>query len=93
MLLAGCGSVMKLTELPPDQGLFERAMDSMQDQRFGEAATLLETLECTYPESRYAARTKSMLDDMWYARGGVSPRPETKDGESVTFFPPLQEAQ
>jgi hypothetical protein len=93
-LLAGCSNVLRPLEdgsQHPDRVLFERGMESIQDQRIQEGLTLLESLVDTYPESQYGAQAKSMLDDMWYAEGGFGPRPEKMVGEGQTFFPSLEE--
>jgi hypothetical protein len=75
----------------PDRALFEHATKLAQNQRYQEARTLLETLINTYSESEYVDPATASLDNMWYAEGGVGPRPETLPGGGQTFFPSLQE--
>ncbi len=93
VLSAGCTSVFRpYAAVPPDEGLFGRAMQLLDDGRTGEVRTL--TLVATYPDSAYVPRAERVLDDMWHAEGGISPRKEDPPGgEAVTFFPPLKEIQ
>jgi outer membrane protein assembly factor BamD len=93
----GCGSMFRPLESLKaeslDRRLFDRAMKAVDNSRPQEARTLLETLINTYPESEYVSRAKLVLDDIWYAEGGIGPRPEsTTKAEGVTFFAPLEEA-
>jgi hypothetical protein len=95
VLSLGCTNVFRpYAAVPPDEGLFGRAMQLLDDDRTGEARTLLETLIATYPDSAYVPRAERVLDDMWHAEGGIGPRKEEPaGGEAVTFFPPLKEMQ
>lgn len=96
VLSAGCTSVFRpFAAVPPDEGLFGRAMQLHGDNRDQEARTLLETLIETYPESAYVPRADRMLDDLWHAEGGIGPHKEKppSGGEEVTFFPALKETQ
>jgi hypothetical protein len=94
-VLSGCANVFRpmyeASVQHPDRILFEKAAKSAQNQRYQEARTLLETLINTYPESGYVGRATAMLDNMWYAGGGVGPRTETPPEGGQTFFPSLQE--
>jgi outer membrane protein assembly factor BamD (BamD/ComL family) len=96
-LLAGCGGTIGSFENAgknsTDQALYERAMAFIRDENFQVATTLLETLVASYPESQYIGPANAALDDIWYAEGGVGPRPEPVNGVTVKFFPPIQEAQ
>jgi hypothetical protein len=94
MLSAGCGNVFRPFDgARADEGLFYGSQSASKNSRYQEASTLLETLVNTYPESEYAERAKLALDDIWYAQGGVGPRPKAVPGAGggVTFFLPLKE--
>jgi hypothetical protein len=97
VLLAGCGGTIGSFEdagkNSTDQVLYERAMAFIRDENFQVAITLLETLVASYPESQYSGPANAALDDIWYAEGGVGPRPEPINGVTVKFFPPLRETQ
>jgi len=50
-------------EKTPDQILFDRAMEAMENQRFDIARLTLETLVNTYPDSDYATKAREALQD------------------------------
>ena len=59
----GCSSIGVVNERHPDQVLFERAMDAAEQKRFTVAHITLETLINTYPDSDYADKARSALQD------------------------------
>jgi len=61
--LIGCSPFGEIGLRHPDEVLFERAMDAVEQRHFAVAHITLQTLINTYPDSLYAARAKSALRD------------------------------
>src|SRR5947209_2219424 len=78
----------------PDKVLFDRAMDSIQRNRFDTARITLQTLINTYPDSEYIARAKLAVGDSWYAEGGTAAlaQAEQEYSDFEIFFPNMSEA-
>jgi outer membrane protein assembly factor BamD len=78
----------------PDKVLFDRALASMKQAKFGEARQLLQTLINTYPDSEYVARAKLSIGDSWLAEGNGAAlqQAEAEYRDFQTFFPGLPEA-
>ena len=67
--------------------LYTRAMQAAAEQRYGEAIVLFETVEQTYPESRYSKPANRTLQ----ACGRFKPCADAwiviRSGGGMTFFP------
>lgn len=61
--LVGCSPFGEIGLRHPDEVLSERAMDAVEQKHFDVAHVTLQTLINTYPDSPYAARAKSALQD------------------------------
>jgi len=71
---------------PCDKVLFEQAMRAMDNARFAEARTRLETLIENYPDSHYVAPAKFSIASAWYSEGAFK-QAETEYRDFITFFP------
>jgi outer membrane protein assembly factor BamD len=100
--LAGAGCRKNKTVNPiaevdskqPDKVLFDRAMDSIQHNKFDTARLTLQTLINTYPDSEYIARAKLAVGDSWYAENNSAAlqQAEAEYKDFITFFPNMPEA-
>ena len=76
-VLVGCLPLAEIGVRPPDEALFELAMDAVQQKKFDVAHITLQTLINTYPNSQFTDSAKSALRD-----------PRIADcGEGMTFSP------
>jgi hypothetical protein len=69
LAVTDCGTELSR---PPDEALFERAMSAVEQNRFPVASLSLQTLVNTYPNSEYASKAKSVLEDPRIAKCGES---------------------
>jgi outer membrane protein assembly factor BamD len=78
----------------PDKVLFDRALASMKQAKFGEARQLLQTMINAYPDSEYVARAKLSIGDSWLAEGNGAAlqQAEAEYRDFQTFFPGLPES-
>src|SRR3982074_3544351 len=100
--LAGAGCRKNKTVNPiaevdskqPDKVLFDRAMNSIQHNKFDTARITLQTLINTYPDSEYIARAKLAVGDSWYAENNSAAlqQAEAEYKDFITFFPNMPEA-
>jgi len=69
----------------PDEALFDHAMSAVEQKRFSVANLSLQTLVNTYPNSEYASKAKSVLQDPRIAECGesFSSTPNDCDGKSA----------
>jgi hypothetical protein len=61
--LTACLPVAEVSFRQPDEVMFDRAMEPVQQNRLDVARLTLETLINTYPDSTYASMAKEALQD------------------------------
>lgn len=61
--LTACAPVTEVSFRQPDEVMFDRAMESVRQNRLDVARLTLETLINTYPDSTYASMAKEALQD------------------------------
>lgn len=74
MLLTACGQPVRYGDsfTPPDNLLFDRALEAFQNNRAGVAAMTLETLLNTYPDTSHAKESRRILRQVAEIRCGTS---------------------
>ena len=101
LFLSACGFRRHPLDTPlitdseqPDRGLFDRAANFLERNRFTEARLLLQTLINTYPDSEFLAKSKLAIADSWYRQGTTSDlaQAELEYRDFITFFPTMPEA-
>jgi outer membrane protein assembly factor BamD len=100
VVMAGCHNnkapnpIANLDSKQPDKVLFDRAMQSIHQNKFDTARITLQTLINTYPDSEYIARAKLAVGDSWFAEGGTAAlqQAEVEYKDFQTFFPNMPEA-
>src|ERR1700682_2330611 len=100
LITAACTNKKSVTPLSnvgskqPDKVLFDRAMDTLNHNRFEGARITLQPLINTYPDSEYIARAKLSVADSWYAEGDATSltQAEIEYKDFETFFPNMPEA-
>jgi outer membrane protein assembly factor BamD (BamD/ComL family) len=70
--VTACSPVAKVSSTGADEVLFERAMDAVHRNRFDVGHLMLETLVNTYPDSPYASKAHTALQDPRVANCGDS---------------------
>jgi outer membrane protein assembly factor BamD len=87
-------TTVKDASAEPDKVLYDRALADLKAGRYTEGRLALQTLENTYPDSEFLAKTKLAVADSYYKEGGTSSTTQaiSEYKDFITFFPFLAEA-
>ncbi len=69
-----------------DQVLFGQATWAMEQSKYGEARSLLQTLIESHPDSDYVPHAKLAIGNAWYAEGNFK-QAELEYRDFIAFFP------
>ena len=80
--------------LPPDQVLFNKAIQDIQNGNYAAARLTLNTLTNTYDKSEYLMRAKLAIADSWYREGGSHgvAQAAVEYRDFILFYPNTPEA-